>query len=53
MQLPDKNVRPIGFLKLLHSSPLTGQGILLHFRDFRYGIESAGMKGMTFDYPFE
>ncbi len=26
------------------------QGI---FRDFRYGIEPAGMKGMTFDYPFE
>jgi hypothetical protein len=33
MQLPDSNVRPIGFLKSLHSSPLTGRGILQHFRN--------------------
>ena len=23
------------------------------FRNFRYGIESAGMEGMTFKHPFE
>jgi hypothetical protein len=32
MQLPDRNVRPIGFLKSLHSSPSTRQGILQRFR---------------------
>jgi hypothetical protein len=32
MQLPDKNVRPVGFLESLHSSPPTWRGILRHFR---------------------
>jgi hypothetical protein len=32
MRLPDKNVRPIGFLKLLHSSPPKGGDFLQHFR---------------------
>ena len=32
MRLPDKNARPIRFLKSLHSSPPTGRGILQHFR---------------------
>jgi putative nucleotidyltransferase with HDIG domain len=32
MQLPDRNVRPIGFLKSLDSSTPTGPGILQRFR---------------------
>jgi hypothetical protein len=42
MQLPDKNVRPIGFLKSLHSSPSTGRGILQHFRKVEYDLTYHG-----------
>jgi DNA repair ATPase RecN len=47
MQLLDKNVRPIGFLKSLHSSVTTGQArrdILQHFRQLFHAIGNKRMK---------
>jgi hypothetical protein len=56
MWLPDKNVRPIGFLKSLHSSPpprwdgAGTAGILRHFRKLHLlkPTDFSAQEGMSF-----